>query len=372
MSVATIDIFCGIGGLSYGLLEAGLSVVAGVDVDESCRFAYEHNVQAPFVARDICDLHGEDLERYWPDGSIRVLAGCAPCQPFSALASKVRNRTQSKRRVLLREFGRLIEETNPEIVAAENVPGLARQQMFGDFVSSLEQSGYHVWHSIVYCADYGVPQTRRRLVLLASKLGKIALFPGTHSKDNYVTVQQTIGHLPPVEAGEVCESDAFHRSLKLSPLNLRRIQASRPGGTWRDWEESLRLPCHQRYSGRKYTGVYGRMEWDKPAPTITTKFVEYGTGRFGHPAQNRALTLREGALLQTFPQDYQFCENEGNISLKALSIHIGNAVPVRLAVAIGRSILKHVQDHGPSSTGRGGSTIGDAVSQPGTGLRGAR
>ncbi|GAJ03489.1 unnamed protein product, partial [marine sediment metagenome] len=144
-------------------------------------------------------------------------------------------------------------------------------------------------------------------------------------------------------AGEVSTKDALHRASRLGDINLKRIKQSKPGGTWKDWDEDLRSPCHKKDSGKSYCGVYARMSWDTLAPTMTTQFYNYGTGRFGHPEQDRALSLREGALLQTFPPDYDFIDPELTFSKKRLGTHIGNAVPVRLGVIIGRSILNHLE-----------------------------
>jgi DNA (cytosine-5)-methyltransferase 1 len=345
MKTSAIDIFCGIGGLSYGLKKAGISVVAGVDVDESCRYPYEKNVQAEFILKDVSQLRGEEIsEKYWSNDVVRILAGCAPCQPFSTHSNKIKNKTRTKKWRLLREFERLVGETNPHIVTMENVPNLANQKIFRDFVAFLE-SGYYVSYSNVYCPDYGIPQKRRRLVLLASKYSEISLLPKTHSEREYVTLRQAIGHLPSVEAGEVCKSDPLHRTSKLSPVNLQRIKASKPNGTWLDWSEDLQLECHKKKTGRTYKAVYGRTAWDEPSSTITTQFYNYGTGRFGHPTQNRALTMREAAILQTFPEDFEFYESEKDILLKRLSAHIGDAVPVKLGIVIGKSILTHLEVH---------------------------
>jgi DNA (cytosine-5)-methyltransferase 1 len=347
MKTSAIDLFCGIGGLSYGLERAGIPVLAGVDSDPSCRFAYEQNVQAEFVLQDISKVQGEEINRkYWAnDDQVKILAGCAPCQPFSPHLNKIKNKKQTKRWRLISEFKRLVEETNPDVVTMENVPNLANQRIFKEFVAFLKQKGYFVSYSNVYCPDYGIPQKRRRLVLLASKYGEISLIPKTHSEKNYITLRQAIGHLPPVKAGEICESDPLHRTTKLSDMNLRRIKASKPNGTWLDWNEDLQLVCHKKKTGRTYKAVYGRMTWDEPSSTITTQFYNYGTGRFGHPTQNRALTIREAAILQTFPEDYKFYESEKDIFIKRFGVYIGNAVPVELGVVIGKSILAHLKGY---------------------------
>lgn len=347
MKTSAIDLFCGIGGLSYGLKKAGIPVLAGIDLDASCRFAYEQNVQAEFVSMDISKVQGKEInKKYWSSNDqVKILAGCAPCQPFSTHLNKVKNKKQTKRWRLISEFQRLVDETNPDIVTMENVPNLANQKVFKDYVTFLEQNSFFVSHSNVYCPDYGIPQKRRRLVLLASKYGEISLIPKTHTKENFITLRQAIGHLPPVEGGEVCESDPLHRTTKLASINLLRIKASRPNGTWLDWSEDLQLACHKKKTGKTYKAVYGRMSWDEPASTVTTQFYNYGTGRFGHPIQNRALTIREAAILQTFPDDYKFYESEKNVFLKRLGVYIGNAVPVELGFVIGKAILNHLEAH---------------------------
>jgi DNA (cytosine-5)-methyltransferase 1 len=152
-------------------------------------------------------------------------------------------------------------------------------------------------------------------------------------------------HLSPLAAGEVCPDDPLHRASELSPLNLRRIRHSRPGGTWREWPRELVAECHKVNSGKTYPSVYGRMEWDKPAPTITTQFFGFGNGRFGHPEQDRAISLREGALLQSFPKTYQFVKPGGEYCFKTIGRLIGNAVPVRLGEVVGRTIRRHLEEH---------------------------
>lgn len=244
---------------------------------------------------------------------------------------------------MLYAFSDLIEKVKPQVISMENVNEIMNQKVFKDFIETLESLKYHVSWKSVYCPDYGIPQSRRRLVLLASRLGKIELIPRTHEPSQYRTVRQTIGRLEPLMDGEASEKDALHRTYKLSELNKKRIKHSKPGGTWLDWEEKLRAPCHKKKTGRSYSGVYSRMEWDKPSPTITTQFYSFGTGRFGHPEQDRALSLREGAMLQTFPKRYDFIKPEENLSMERMGIHIGNAVPVKLGVIIGKSIIRHIR-----------------------------
>jgi DNA (cytosine-5)-methyltransferase 1 len=228
----------------------------------------------------------------------------------------------------------------------ENVPNLSNQEIFEDFVSFLEGKKFHVSYSNVYCPEFGIPQKRRRLVLLASRFGEIELIPSTHSAKNFVTTRETIGHLPRIQSGKVCKTDPLHRTTKLTEINLKRIKASKQNGTWLDWDAELRLECHSRESGESYKAVYGRMSWKEPAPTITTQFYNYGTGRFGHPTQHRALTVREAALLQTFPADYKFIEDEHEkFHLTKIGVHIGNAVPVELGVVIGKSIRRHIREY---------------------------
>jgi DNA (cytosine-5)-methyltransferase 1 len=336
-----VDVFCGVGGLTLGFYLEGFTIVAGIDSDPFCKYAYEKNNHAKFIQADVSNLDSKVVADLFAKGKTKILVGCAPCQPFSNYTNKLSNKDQDQW-ALLRSFGRIIQEVQPEIVSMENVPSLASKPIFKDFIKTLQESHYHVWWSSVFCADYGVPQQRTRLVLLASKLGAIEMIPPTHIPENYITVRATIGHLPPVEAGKTHESDGLHRAGIMSALNMERIKNSIPGGTWRDWNPELVAKCHIRESGESYYNVYGRMEWGKISPTITTQFTGFGNGRFGHPEQNRGLSLREGALLQTFPADYEFFEPGSPYYLTHVARHIGNAVPVALARAIAKSIEQHL------------------------------
>lgn len=344
MTITCVDLFCGVGGLSYGLDRGGVEVMAGVDLDATCRFPYEANNDGEFIACDISSLKHKTVKELLADGEVRMLAGCAPCQPFSTYT---RRDGQHGDWGLLYEFGRLVSKVKPELVTMENVPGIVRHDVYREFVEKLKSKGYKVSvYPSLYCPDYGIPQLRKRLVLLASRLGDIELVRPTHGPDKYASVRGTIGGLEPLEAGEASSRDPLHVASGLSSLNLERIQASVPGGTWRDWPRRLLADCHRRESGKTYPAVYGRMEWDKPSPTITTQCFGYGNGRFGHPDQDRAISLREAAMLQTFPKKYKFLEPGEVPEFKRLGRLIGNAVPVRLGEIIARSVSRHLIDVG--------------------------
>lgn len=346
LEIAAVDLFCGVGGLTHGLIKAGIPVKAGIDMDASCKYAYEQNNRAVFVHKNITELNDTELKQLYPESALKILVGCAPCQPFSKHTHKNRQRSEDEEWGLLYHFSRLIERIEPMVVSMENVPQIAKHKVFEDFTKCLESLGYHVSWKRVFCPDYGIPQNRTRLVLLASKLGKIELLPQTYKKSQYRTVEDAIGKLEPIKAGRASKKDPLHRCSRLETTNLKRIRNSKPGGSWRDWDKSLRAKCHRKKTGKTYSAVYARMRWDKPSPTITTQFNSFGTGRFGHPSQNRAISLREGALLQTFPKKYEFYDSKSSFSIKEIRIHIGNAVPVKLGVIIGKSIKAHLEQHG--------------------------
>ena len=243
-------------------------------------------------------------------------------------------------------FGRQVELVKPDIVSMENVPQMQKREVFHRFRTLLEKNGYKVTYKVVYAPDYGVPQTRKRLLLLASKFGDISLINPEFNSDTHPTLRDTIGKLPEIRAGETYEHDPLHRSRNLSDLNLKRIRQSKPGGTWRDWDDDLLLEAYKKDSGKSFGSVYGRLEWDKPANTITTQFPGIGNGRFGHPEQDRALSLREGALLQTFPLNYEFVDpKQGrNYPISQVALQIGNAVPPKLGEIIGKSIINHLEE----------------------------
>ena len=340
-SASVVDIFCGAGGLSHGFRNAGFDIVGGIDIDEDCRYSFEQNNDAPFIRRDVATLTAGEINGLFTPGMPRVLIGCAPCQPFSTYNQK----NEDPKWQLLHHFGSLVDAVRPDVISMENVPRLLTFRdglIFKRFVKKLHNAEYHVVWDVLYGPDFGLAQTRSRLVLLASRLGPIRLPKATH-KGKHRTVRDEIGGLPPLTHGGIDDTDTLHRASRLSEINARRIAAAKPGGTWKDWTASLVARCHTVETGKGYSSVYGRMEWDAPAPTITTQFYGFGNGRFGHPEQDRALSLREGALIQGFPRDYEFVAPGEKIHFAKVGRLIGNAVPVKLAIAIAKSVAKHLK-----------------------------
>lgn len=347
---SVVDIFCGAGGLTHGFVRQGFNVVAGIDNDLACKYPYEQNNDTKFIHQSVSDIEPDEINALFLPNLPKILVGCAPCQPFSNYTHKREYRDKWD---LVIKFAELIIEVQPDVFSMENVPALVtykQGKIFDKFIDMLQPHyASQVWRDIVNAQDYGVPQNRRRLVVLGSKFGGIELLPSTHEPSQRVTVGDCISQLPPIRAGEEYGSDRLHKSQGLTPINLERIRQSRPGGTWRDWDEQLRAPCHRKATGKTYSSVYGRMRSDRPSPTITTQACSFGTGRFGHPSQDRALSLREMAMLQTFPNNYEFLDFEKSVcSFKQVGKLIGNAVPVLLAERIAESIERHLDKHGHS------------------------
>jgi DNA (cytosine-5)-methyltransferase 1 len=347
LTISAVDLFCGVGGLTHGLSKANIDVRLGIDIDPAARHPYEANNNAQFLLADLLTLEPDVIVRGFAPNSITLLAGCAPCQPFSTYAQRARKaiRNQSDRNGnsdwrLVERFGEIIKAVQPDLVTMENVPPLLHAAVYEQFLASLD--GYSVVARVIDCQSIGLPQTRRRLVLLASKLGPISL-PAFNRKPR--TVRSVIGGLRQLKAGEACPHDRIHRASALSVVNMERIKASQPGGTWRDWPEELKAKCHVRDTGATYPSVYGRMSWNEPSPTITTQCFGYGNGRFGHPEQDRAISLREAAMLQGFPRRYSFLPEDEPVRFATLGRLIGNAVPVTLGEAIGKILVAHVNLH---------------------------
>jgi DNA (cytosine-5)-methyltransferase 1 len=334
-----IDLFCGAGGLTRGLRNAGIRVVLGIDNNETCRLTYEHNNRpTEFLCSDLRDVEVEEVRRRLAGRRQQpmLLAGCAPCQPFSTHQRTSRPSDDSR---LLREVTRMTEALNPEWVFIENVPGLARvkgNSTYSRFKSCLQRQGYKYVDGVVDAKWFGVPQNRRRLVLIASRVGEPSLPERTHGQGRhpYKTVRAAIGHLPRLTAGQRDATIPNHCAAALTEVNLHRLRLTPvDGGGRQDWPKAIELECHKERDGHE--DVYGRMYWDTPAPTLTCRCFSISNGRYGHPDQDRAISLREAANLQSFPEDYRFF----GPSQKAIGSQIGNAVPVSLAEAVGRHIM---------------------------------
>ncbi|SOD17002.1 DNA cytosine methyltransferase [Nitrosomonas ureae] len=273
-----------------------------------------------------------------------LFCGCAPCQPFTRQNTRKPDSENDTRRTLLSRFGELIEKFLPDYVFVENVPGIQSLTGHGILISfkkNLENLGYKTVIKVVESQNYGVPQRRRRLVFLASKNTEIDLPAPTHGPGTeipYETVRKRISHLPAIDAGEVHKAIPNHRAARLSSLNLQRIMSTPSEGSRADWPTELRLACHTKTGYTGHTDVYGRMKWDEPASGLTTRCISLSNGRFGHPEQHRAISVREAAALQTFPDNFIF-----HGSLNSQARQIGNAVPVLLAKVIGRHILEHMK-----------------------------
>lgn len=344
MSLKAIDLFAGGGGLTVGLKRAGFKVVAAVEIEEHAYATYRANhPEVNALKQDVTTVSGRQLLDLAGEEEIDLLAGCPPCQGFTSLTFKYKK--DDERNNLIFEMARLAEEIKPRAIMMENVPGLAKkgESLYRELKRRLQQLGYKLTDDVLEVANYGVPQFRRRLVLLCGLDFEIEMPKQTHSKDGkdglarWKTVKDAINHMAdPVtlkearKRGEIQESD-WHVVRTLSPQNLKRIKVAKAGKTWPNMPESLRPTCHRGgYEG--FTNVYGRMEWDRPSPTMTGGCTTFSKGRFGHPVQDRTISVREAALLQTFPEDYLF----DTPYMEYVCNVIGNALPCDFAEAVSR------------------------------------
>ncbi|MCZ4625329.1 MULTISPECIES: DNA cytosine methyltransferase [Rhodococcus] len=335
--MSVIDFFSGCGGTSAGFKTAGMNIVAGIDSDHDAAATFRRNFRgSSFIEADIKTVTTEQVAELIPSEAITLFSGCAPCQPFSR--QNGHRSLNDPRRNLLGEFQRFVTHLRPHLIVVENVPGLQSPVQKGpleEFLKSISSQGYSFEVGVLRALEYGVPQERRRLVIVASRIGYPVLPPPTHAvgKRRARTVRQAIGNLPPIRAGEVDERDPDHAAMKLSEANQIRIQATPEGGDRRDWDSSLVPDCHVVHGG--HTDAYGRMWWDRPATGLTTRCLSYSNGRFGHPEQDRAISLREAACLQTFSRRFRF---EG--SLTSRGRQVGNAVPPLMARRIGEALIQ--------------------------------
>lgn len=331
------DFFSGCGGASMGFKQSGMNISLGIDMNKDAANTFRLNFpEADFIEKDIRKIRVEDIASFVKRDSPMLFCGCAPCQPFSQQNKQKSN--EDDRIYLLSEFSRFIKYYSPDFIFVENVPGIQKIDIvmspLNSFLKLLDDLKYNYRYEIIAARDYGVPQPRKRLILLAAKDKKVE-FPKSFCdgvKHPYSTVGDWIKGLPKLEAGQVDSHDRDHQAAKLSSLNLRRIKATPEGGSRLDWPDNLKLECHKNYVG--HTDVYGRMSYHKMASTLTTKCISYSNGRYGHPDQNRAISLREAACLQTFPRSFKFT---GNLNSRASQV--GNAVPPLLAKHIGKMFI---------------------------------
>ncbi len=360
------DIFAGGGGLTVGLKRAGFAVVSAVEIEPHAFATYKANhSEVTVYQQDIRTVAGIDLMRVAPSGRLDMLACCPPCQGFSSLTSK--HRRDDPRNVLVREVGRIVTEVQPLTLMMENVPGLAAKgkPLFDELIKLLDDNGYIPTWDVLQVADYGVPQNRRRLVLLAGRGFKIDLPAPTHSRDGkgglptWNTIDNVLKGLPePVTLNEAKKCDGpiaakWHVVRCLTPQNMRRIKQAQPGEAW--WNgipKRLRPVCHgSKIAG--FSNVYGRMKWGSVSPTITGGCTTFSKGRFGHPTEDRTISVLEAALLQTFPHDYLF---DTPFMEHACTI-IGNALPCDFAAIVAQSCSDAIRRFEAPKRRRAGGSV---------------
>ena len=331
-----IDLFSGCGGLTQGLRDAGFSVLAAVEIDSLASITYRSNhPDVRLLESDIRKISGPQLLKATgiSPGELDLLAGCPPCQGFSRLPDKNRRRRLADpRNRLIDDMLRLIESLRPKTVMIENVPNLSKYSRYANFKRRLRELGYNVTDAVLDVADFGVPQRRKRLVVLASSLGTLSHPAPAKSRK---TVRDAIAGLPPPKQSEdPLNSLTEARSERIAAL-IRRVP--RNGGSRTDLPRKFALKCHREIDG--YFDVYGRMAWDDVSPTITGGCINPSKGRFLHPEADRAITLREAALLQSFPSGYRFSLDRGKYAAAEM---IGNALPPVFSRIQARSIKLHL------------------------------
>jgi DNA (cytosine-5)-methyltransferase 1 len=337
-----IDFFCGGGGMTCGLRQAGIHVLAGVDFDPQCRNTYEiNNPDSKFIEANIKKLPTNYFEKELSvkkDDDKLILIGCSPCQYYSIINTSREKSKESKD--LLMDFKRFVEYYNPGYVLVENVPGIVtnKESILPDFLDFLTDRRYTVKYKVVDMSYYGVPQSRRRFSLIASRIDKNIDLPEPDKRqsllENFIGVKNGF---QPVKAGHKDETAFNHTVSGLSEICVKRlIKTPRNGGSRLSWKDDkeLQLKCFEG-KDNSFKDTFGRMWWKKPASTITTKFFNISNGRFAHPEEDRAISLREGATLQTFPKNYIF----KTTSIAATAKLIGNAVPPEYARRLGNVIL---------------------------------
>lgn len=349
-TLKAVDFFCSGGGMSHGMQNAGIKILAGIDFDNTCKETYETNIKgAEFIHKDVFEYQPEELEnqlKLKKNDDDLVLIGCSPCQFWSIINTKKQKSEKSKD--LLKEFRRFVEYFMPGYVVVENVPGVFRKKEesgLQDFIDWLrEDDKYKVHCKIHEVSNYGVPQYRKRFTLIANRITKDELSP-VRVDGEKIRVKDVIGELngfPKITAGNKDSSNFMHTTSGLSEISLKRLKITpKNGGTRMAYvfDKELAPKCH--YGNTKgFKDIYGRMWWERPSPTITTKFFSFSNGRFAHPEEDRAISLREGAVLQSFPKDYIF----KTTTVANTARMIGNAVPPKYAEAIAKAIIKNHLD----------------------------
>ncbi len=336
--IKAIDFFCGAGGLTRGLLDAGISVAGGVDNDARLRETYSrNNAPSVFINEDIRNVEIDELRNELgivPSDAV-LYAACTPCQPFSTLNAM---KGEDARKSLLMDFARIVAERPPDFIIVENVPGLnnARgREIYQQFVETLENEKFAVSADMLDAKRFGAPQTRKRFILVASRHGQPTL-PEPDGVGSVKTVESAIAKYPAIADGEKSDEYPNHEAKKLQPHHKKIVMAvPKDGGSRSDVaDKSILLKCHQR-NPKAHKDVFGRMAWNKPSPTLTCRCADVYCGRFIHPEQHRGISLREAAALQTFPDRYEFFGK----SFLEKSRQIGNAVPVEVGRRLGESII---------------------------------
>ncbi len=346
ISLKAVDFFCSGGGMSFGMQEAGIKVLAGIDFDQNCEATYTANIKgAEFIHADVFNLREDALQKQLSlkknDDNL-LLIGCSPCQFWSIINTTKEKSSLSKN--LLKEFHRFVAYFNPGYVVVENVPGVLRKKEesgLEEFITWLKEKKYTVHFKVHEVSNYGVPQHRKRFTLIANRISEIELEP-VPVKGKKLTVRDVLGEengFAKIKHGHKDPTDFLHSVAGLNALNLERLSLTpHDGGTRLAYvfDQRLACPCHfEKIDGFK--DIYGRMWWDRPAPTITTKFFSISNGRFVHPEEDRAISIREGAVLQSFPKNYIFKTN----SVANTARMIGNAVPPKYAEAVGKAIIQN-------------------------------
>lgn len=326
---SAIDLFAGCGGLTEGLEQAGIQVKFAVELDPKISKVYESNhPNVKMLSQDIRKISNSDFRKM---GQIDIVAGCPPCQGFTQMNRNNKRKLYSdERNTLIQDYLRAVSAIKPEFIMMENVPQIVHYDRFNEMLLSLRNMNYFIDLKIINVKDFGVPQSRKRLVLIGSHSHAVDFPLSLHTK--ILTVRDAIGELPqPADS-----QDAIHKIHSNHTPYIQHIinLIPRDGGNRKDLPTKYWLECHKK-SNVGYSDVYGRMYWDRPSPTITGGCLSPSKGRFLHPTQNRSISVREAAILQSFPDNYWF---DCSYPKSLLAQMIGNAIPPKFAKAQGQYI----------------------------------